>query len=184
MRSFFPIALAAVAAVILLPGPARAATLPNPWLVAARTDEPVLTPAQMLDRAHEAIKAIEAVVAEVKKRLDEAKDEKDLLLQNCLGELHSQARALLKAGHDTVEALEEAVEANDSDGTARLYARMEATRKRAEKIRQDANECVGAAEAGGKSGADLLARPDLEDPTDPRDPIPPMVRPPPTSPTT
>ena len=184
MRGFFVIA-AATAAFVLVPGSAPAAP-PNPWLAAARAaEEPVLTPAQMLDRAREDLKRVEAIVAEVGELHADAEDEKDILLENCLGELHSQSRALLKAGKETLASLEESVQANDADASARLFARIQATRKRAEKIADDASSCIGAsAGADGRYGADLLARPDLADPTDPDSPTPPVVRPPPSSPTT
>jgi hypothetical protein len=190
LRGFLSFSLLAV---VLVPGlalaagvePAKAAgPAVNPALPAAAAAE--LTEKQMVEQAEKAVAEIERVVGEIQKKLAAARDGKDSLKVNCLGERLKEANGLLSTCRGAATKLSEAAQGKDADTASRQYAMVKAAQTKAGEVRQGADACLGATatkDAPGKNSGVYMTEPGT--PATPSTAIvgPPMGRPPHASPT-
>jgi hypothetical protein len=170
-------------AVVLLPGlalaagvePAKAAgSAVKPALPAASAAE--LTEKQMVEQAEKAVAEIERVVGEIQKKLADAREGKDSLKVNCLGERLKEANGLLSTCRGAATRLGEAAQGKDADTASRQYAMVKAAQTKAGQVRQGADACLGA--AASKDGPDKRYDVDVTEPGIPPKPDESIVAPP------
>jgi hypothetical protein len=171
-------------ACTLAAGPAAAAG-PTPRKGTSDSDK--------LEAAAEHVARMKASLKQVLGRVEEARNEKDVVKLNCVNEKLTQIKALLKIAEQADIALHEAV-SNKDQAAESEFAKIGIARTKVEGLRADSEQCIGqlaymvdektTVEVQQPSnlpgeGADDEARDRRRH--GPPFPAPPIVRPPPAS---
>lgn len=164
------IALASVAT------PARAAQ--------AKAPPSSLSDQQKLAQADDHLNRMKQVLKQVIGRLEEARNEKDIVRLNCVNEKLTQVKGLLKVSEQADIALQEAVARRDEAADAE-FQKIGIARAKVDQLRAEVEECIGqlAFAVDEKTTVEVEVPRDLpnQDVTN-REPPPPVVsRPPPAS---
>ncbi|MHB1846575.1 MAG: hypothetical protein ACYCWW_17265 [Deltaproteobacteria bacterium] len=102
-----------------------------------------LTDKEKLSRGSDAVQAMQETLAQVLKRVEEARRERDLVKLNCVNEKLTQVKALLRIAEQSYIALQEAV-AKSAEGDARHeYAKIGIAKQRVTELRAEAEQCIG-----------------------------------------
>ena len=145
-----------------------------------------LSDQEKVEKAREHIDRMRSVLSEVLKKLEEARDSKDVIKLNCVNEKLTQVKGLLKISENADIALEEAVAKRESDTAEHEYTKIVIARQKVDQLRTEAEECIGEVVIGLDDDTIVEVEepeglPETDPTTDP--PLPPtVVRPPPASP--
>ncbi len=157
-----------------------------------RADPPVvrtervsgLADADKLKRADEAIDRMKELLRQVLSRLEDARNEKDVVRLNCINEKLTQMKALLKVAEQSDVALQEAAARRD-EATEAEFQKISIAKVKVEQLRADTEECIGqlAFVVDEKTTVEVETPRDLPlyDLTRRSPPPPPVARPPPAS---
>jgi hypothetical protein len=149
--------------------------------------------ADKLEASAEHVARMKTSLKAVLGRIEEARNEKDVVKLNCLNEKLAQIKALLKVAEQADVALHEAV-ANKDAGADSEFSKVAIARTKVEGLRADSEQCTGQLSyvvdekttvevqqpdlpeqaGGGEEGTGRARR-------GPPFPAPPVVRPPPAS---
>ena len=143
-----------------------------------------LSDQQKLAQADDHINRMKQVLTQVIGRLEEARNEKDIVRLNCVNEKLTQVKGLIKVSEQADIALQEAVARRDEAADAE-YQKIAIARAKVDQLRAEVEECIGqlAFAVDEKTTVEVEQPRDLpdQDLTD-REPPPPVVsRPPPAS---
>lgn len=178
----FPLA-AAVAAALALPATAQQAPARVP------------TGPEMLDKADKDVGSMRQALKQVLQRLEESREEKDVVKLNCVNEKLTQIKSLLKVAEQADIALHEAV-ANRDPGAESEFSKVAIARAKIDALRGESDQCIGqlAYIVDEKTTVEVQQPGNLPDAAadvelfggearrGPPFPVPPVVRPPPASP--
>jgi hypothetical protein len=128
-------------------------------------------------------------------RVEEARDEKDVVKLNCVNKKLTQTKALLRVAEQADVALHEAVSKRDPGAEAE-FSKVSIARTKVDGLRAEADQCIGqlAYSVDEKTTVEVQQPSNLPDPgrdaelfggaarRGPPFPVPPVVRPPPVSP--
>jgi ribosomal protein L9 len=174
-----------VAAFALLAGSAYAAD--GPRRGTSDTDK--------LEAAAENVARMKTSMKQVLGRVEEARNEKDVVKLNCVNEKLTQIKALLKVAEQADVALHEAVSNKDAAAESE-FAKIGIARSKVEGLRADSEQCIGqlAYIVDEKTTVEVSQPSNLPGDSSSDDvrwrrtrgqgppfPVPPVVRPPPAS---
>lgn len=139
---------------------------------------------QKLDRADEHLVRMRQALKEVIGRLEDARNEKDIVRLNCVNEKLTQIKGLLKVSEQADIALQESVARRDQAAEAE-FQKIAIARAKVDQLRSEVEECIGqlAFAVDEKTTVEVEQPRDLPDQDlTQREPPPPLVsRPPPAS---
>ncbi len=97
---------------------------------------------EKLKSAEAHLEHMKQVTRQVLGRLEEARNEKDIVKLNCVNEKLTQIKGLLKVAEQADISLHEAISAND-EGADSEFAKIGIARTKVEALRSDSEQCIG-----------------------------------------
>lgn len=101
-----------------------------------------LPDAEKLERSAEALNRMKSALKSVLTRVEEARNEKDVVKLNCVNEKLTQIKGLLKVAEQSDIALHEAI-ANKDAAAESEYAKIGIARTKVDGLKNDAEQCIG-----------------------------------------
>ena len=143
-----------------------------------------LSDQQKLAQSEEHLNRMKQVLKQVIGRLEEARNEKDIVRLNCVNEKLTQIKGLLKVSEQADIALQEAVARRDEAADAE-FQKIGIARAKVDQLRAEVEECIGqlAFAVDEKTTVEVELPKDLPegDLTNRQPPAPVVSRPPPAS---
>jgi hypothetical protein len=102
-----------------------------------------LTPAEQLAESDVAVGKMERTAAAVRKQLEAARREKDVVKTLCLDDKLSQVDVVIRTARERKQSLQGAVASNDPERAAHEFTILQVLRQRAEQLTAEANQCIG-----------------------------------------
>ena len=139
----------------------------------------------MLTQARASLPAMDRAAAGVRRQLQAAREEKDVVKSLCLNDKLNQVDLATRTATDRMSGLEAAVAANDAERVKHQYTVILVLRERVTTLVSEANQCIGE-DVGfvGESNVTMEIDsdiPEIDPTTFPTDPIisqPPVISPP------
>lgn len=138
----------ALGAVAYFASPAVAQT--QPPAPAAAPDAQVgfekktqLTPQEQLQEAQRRIARMQAQSAAIRKKLQSARQNRDVVKTLCLNDKLSQIDTANRTAADRAQALKSSVARNDAEGANHEYSVLAVVAQRSEQLGSEASQCVG-----------------------------------------
>lgn len=124
--------VAALCGVVSFPAlaqnqPAKPASLPDP---------------EKLEKSAESLNRMKSALKSVLTRVEEARNEKDVVKLNCVNEKLTQIKGLLKVAEQSDIALHEAI-ANKDAAAENEFAKIGIARTKVDGLKNDAEQCIG-----------------------------------------
>jgi TolA-binding protein len=101
-----------------------------------------LTDSEKLEKSEQHVGQMKGALKQVLGRVEEARNEKDVVKLNCVNEKLTQIKALLKVAEQADVALHEAI-ANRDPGADTEFSKVGIARTKIDALRSDADQCVG-----------------------------------------
>ena len=143
-----------------------------------------LSDKQKLEQAEDHLNRMKQVLKQVIGRLEEARNEKDIVRLNCVNEKLTQIKGLLKVSEQADIALQEAVARHDEAADTE-FQKIGIARAKVDQLRAEVEECIGqlAFAVDEKTIVEVEQPKDLpdQDLTSREPPQPVVSRPPPAS---
>jgi hypothetical protein len=98
--------------------------------------------AEMLKRASDALASMRTSVRQVTARVEDARNEKDVVKLNCVNEKLGQIKGLLKVAEQSDAALQEAVAKGDPAASTEL-TKIGIARNKVDGLGNEAQQCIG-----------------------------------------
>ena len=117
--------------------PAPAATAPAP------AGSIALTPKEQLEVANVSLARMKGSATAIRRQLDQARREKDVVKVLCLDDKLSQADVAVRSGEERRGALEAAASKNDSEAATHESTVLAVLSQRADQVSTEANQCIG-----------------------------------------
>lgn len=178
--------LAAALAIAVAASPAIAqqgtANTPPPDAQVGFQRKTQLTPEEQLVEANRHIVRMEAASAGVRKQLEEARRQRDVVKTLCLDDKLSQVNVAIRTGKERKTSLESAVNRKDADGANHEFTILSVLRQRSEQLVTEANQCIGEESAFvGETKVTVTVDPNIapEEPGYPNESLPPGFAAPP-----
>lgn len=128
-----------------------------------------LSPAEQLAQAETFLARMDGARTVVRKQLESARAERDVVKTLCLNDKLNQIDVALRSARERKQGLELAVNRNDVDLSSHEFTILTVLRQRTEQLTAEANQCIGK-EAGfiGDSAVTSTVDPNLpeEDPSE------------------
>lgn len=102
-----------------------------------------LTPQEQLVEANKHVSRMEGAAAGVRKMLEEARKQRDVVKTLCLNDKLSQIDVAIRSARDRRQQLQSAVSRNDAELSSHEFTILTVLRQRAEQIVAEANQCIG-----------------------------------------
>lgn len=102
-----------------------------------------LTPQEQLGESAKHIARMEQSAGGVRKMLEEARKQRDVVKTLCLNDKLSQIDVAIRSGRDRRTALQAAVNRNDAELSSHEFTIMTVLRQRSEQLVAEANQCIG-----------------------------------------
>lgn len=143
-----------------------------------------LSPEDMRRQGDQFVGRIESSTATVRKMLEQARTERDVVKTLCLNDKLTQLDVTLRSAKERRAALESAANRRDTELSAHEFTILGVYRQRSERISVEANQCIGN-EAGFLGDTRVSSSvdptiPDNEGSGPPAEPFNPVVVPPPS----
>jgi hypothetical protein len=141
-----------------------------------------LSPAEQLSQAEAYLGRMESARSIVRKLLEEARAQRDVVKTLCLNDKLNQIDVALRSSRERKQALELASKRNDTDLSSHEFTILGVLRQRIEQLTSEANQCIGKdAEILGESS--IISTVDPTIPDDPAFYPPPLIiiEPPPSA---
>jgi hypothetical protein len=106
------------------------------------TPKVVLTDAQKLEKSAESLQRMKSSLRAVLTRVEEARNEKDVVKLNCVNEKLTQVKGLLKVAEQADIQLHEALVTKDPTAEAE-FAKITIARSKIDGLKGDADQCIG-----------------------------------------
>ena len=163
---------------------------------AQTSSQRVTSDAEKLEASADHIARMKAALKQVLGRVEEARNEKDIVKLNCVNEKLTQIKSLLKVAEQADISLHEAI-SNRDPGAESEFSKVSIARAKIDALRGEADQCIGqlAYIVDEKTTVEVQQPSNLPDPNadqelfagssrrhGPPFPVPPVVRPPPASP--
>jgi hypothetical protein len=127
--------LVAALAALLLVGPAAAQQVVGEIQIGG--GNPFL-----MKKATEHVNRVKGALKQVLSRVEEARNEKDIVKLNCVNEKLAQIKQILNVAEGAEIALQEAIAKGD-DGANAEYSKIAIARGKADQLRAESEECIG-----------------------------------------
>jgi hypothetical protein len=131
------VVLGAMGALLLVPAMAR----PQPSPKADEAGQ--ISDKEKLSRAAANLDTMRSLLKEVLKRLEEARNEKDVVKLNCVNENLTQLKGLVRVAEQSEIALQEDIAKGDEANARHEYAKIDLASQRTKQLRADAEQCIG-----------------------------------------
>lgn len=102
-----------------------------------------LTPQEQLSESAKHVARMEQSAGGVRKMLEEARKQRDVVKTLCLNDKLSQIDVAIRSARDRRTALQAAVTRNDSELSNHEFTIMTVLRQRSEQLVAEANQCIG-----------------------------------------
>jgi hypothetical protein len=102
-----------------------------------------LTPQEQLVESGKHLSRMDAAASSVRKMLEEARKQRDVVKTLCLNDKLSQIDVAVRSARDRRTQLQEAVNRNDAELTNHEFTIMTVLRQRTEQLVAEANQCIG-----------------------------------------
>jgi hypothetical protein len=102
-----------------------------------------LTPQEQLAESAKHLGRMEQAAAGVRKMLEEARKQRDVVKTLCLNDKLSQIDVAIRSGRDRRTQLTAAVGRNDSELSSHEFTILTVLRQRSEQLVAEANQCIG-----------------------------------------
>lgn len=102
-----------------------------------------LTPQEQLAESGRHLARMEQAGAGVRRMLEEARKQRDVVKTLCLNDKLSQIDVAVRSGRDRRTQLTAAVNRNDSEGSNHEFTILTVLRQRSEQLVAEANQCIG-----------------------------------------
>jgi hypothetical protein len=102
-----------------------------------------LTPQEQLAEANKHVSRMEQASAAVRKMLEEARRQRDVVKTLCLNDKLSQIDVAVRSARDRRQQLQAAVNRNDVELSNHEFTIMTVLRQRSEQLVAEANQCIG-----------------------------------------
>lgn len=172
------ILLALLGTLAVAPASAQTRAVPPKPAASGLSDQ------QKLEQAEDHLGRMKQVLKQVIGRLQDARNEKDIVRLNCVNEKLTQIKGLLKVSEQSDIAMQEAVARRDESAEAD-FQKIGIARAKVDQLRSEVEECIGqlAFAVDEKTTVEVEQPRDLPDQDlTSREPPPPVVsRPPPAS---
>lgn len=133
-----------------------------------------LTPQEQLVEANKHVARMEGAAAGVRKMLEEARRQRDVVKTLCLNDKLSQIDVAIRSARDRKAQLQAAVNRNDAELSNHEFTILTVLRQRSEQLVAEANQCIGEESAFvGDTRTTVRIDPDIppdETPYPPTDP--------------
>lgn len=96
----------------------------------------------LMKKATDHVSRVKAALKQVLTRVEEARNEKDIVKLNCVNEKLAQIKQILNVAEGAEVALQEAVAKSDPGADAE-YSKIAIARGKADQLRSEAEECIG-----------------------------------------
>jgi hypothetical protein len=103
---------------------------------------PTFSDPEKLEKAGEAISRMKTFLKQVLGRLEDARNERDVVKLNCINEKLTQMKGLLKVSEQADIALQEAVAKHD-EGSEAEFSKIAIAKVKVDQLRTEAEECIG-----------------------------------------
>ena len=124
------------------PGPGAASADPNGGTVGFQR-KTSLTPQEQLGESAKHVARMEQSAAGVRKMLEEARKQRDVVKTLCLNDKLSQIDVAIRSGRDRRTQLQAAVARNDAELSNHEFTILTVLRQRSEQLVAEANQCIG-----------------------------------------
>jgi division protein CdvB (Snf7/Vps24/ESCRT-III family) len=101
-----------------------------------------LTDAEKLERSGKSLEKMKAALKQVLSRVEDARNEKDVVKLNCVNEKLTSLKGLLRVAEQADIALHEAT-ANKDAGADAEFNRVEIAKSKVEVLRGESEQCIG-----------------------------------------
>jgi hypothetical protein len=101
-----------------------------------------LTDAEKLEKSDQHVDRMKAALRQVLGRVEEARNEKDVVKLNCVNEKLTQIKSLLKVAEQAEIALRESIANKDPSGDTE-FSKIGIARTKIDGLRGDADQCIG-----------------------------------------
>jgi hypothetical protein len=136
--------LAAVAIVAASTVPAGAQTDgPAPDAQVGFQKKAQLTPAQQVTEAGNQITRMEQTASAIRRQLEEARAERDVVKVLCLNDKLSQADVAIRSAKDRQQSLQLSASRNDAELSNHEFTILTVLRQRGDQLSAEANQCIG-----------------------------------------
>jgi len=137
---------------------------PAPDVSAGLARQVTLSPAEQLAQSEAFLTRMESARMAVRKQLETARAERDVVKTLCLNDKLNQIDVALRSARERKQGLELAVNRNDVDLANHEFTILTVLRQRSEQLTAEANQCIGK-EAGfiGDSAVTATIDPNLPD---------------------
>ncbi|HMA93278.1 MAG TPA: hypothetical protein VKP30_11370, partial [Polyangiaceae bacterium] len=102
-----------------------------------------LSPAQMRAAANQYLPTMEQSAQTIRRQLEQARETRDVVKVLCLNDKLNQVDVALRSTKDRIQALDGAVERNDSDRSRHEFTVIQVLRDRVRALSQEASQCIG-----------------------------------------
>ncbi len=102
-----------------------------------------LTPAEQLQEADKHLSRMEGAGAGVRKQLEEARKQRDVVKTLCMNDKLSQVDVAIRSGRDRKAQLAAAAGRNDAELSNHEFTILTVLRQRVEQLVAEANQCIG-----------------------------------------
>jgi hypothetical protein len=102
-----------------------------------------LTPQEQLSESAKHLARMEQSAAGVRKMLEEARKQRDVVKTLCLNDKLSQVDVAIRSGRDRRTQLQSAVTRNDTELASHEFTILTVLRQRSEQLVAEANQCIG-----------------------------------------
>lgn len=96
----------------------------------------------LMKKASDHVSRVKAALKQTLSRVEEARNEKDIVKLNCVNEKLAQIKQILGVAEGAEVALQEAVAKSDAGADAE-YSKIAIARGKADQLRAEAEECIG-----------------------------------------
>jgi hypothetical protein len=138
------VVLAASGSAVAQPsGGAAGATTPGPSPQLGFERRPQLSPQDEVGQADTLIARMNGAAATVRRQLDTAREQRDVVKSLCLSDKLSQIDVATRSAKDRQTALQSAAQRNDGELSNHEFTMLTVLRQRAEQLIAEANQCIG-----------------------------------------
>jgi hypothetical protein len=103
----------------------------------------ILTPAEQLNQTDAMMTRMEGAANGVRKQLQQAREQRDVVKTLCLNDKLSQADVAIRSARDRKTNLQAAAARNDVELSNHEFTILTVLRQRAEQLTAEANQCIG-----------------------------------------
>jgi hypothetical protein len=145
-----------------------------------------LSDQEEIAKSSEHLGAMRKLLQEVLKKLEQARDSKDVVKLNCVNEKLTQIKGLIRIAEQADIALQESIAKRETSSAQHEYTKVDIANDKVRQLRAEAEECIGLSVFEvGQTEVKVEVPEGLPstDPTQVPVPDPVVIRPPPASPT-